>query len=108
LILVLLWLLADTVIAADNSSLAAQTADPGAALVQLTFQETYSPSNHQGKGYSNEFQFQPVIPIKAFGPIPWRQIKMWLPPLLPLYLPSQSPNWRHSRNLKCYAQAGNR
>lgn len=43
-------------------------------MVQLTFQETYSPSNHKGNGYSNEFQFQPTIPIKPFGPIPWRQI----------------------------------
>jgi hypothetical protein len=60
---------------ADGATdLAAQSNNPGAPLVQLTFQNTYSPANHRGRGYSNEFQFQPVIPLEPFGPFPWPSI----------------------------------
>lgn len=58
----------------DTQDLAAQSNNPGAPLVQLTFQNTYSPSNHKGDGYSNEFQFQPVIPLQPFALVPWPSI----------------------------------
>lgn len=61
-------------LADDANKLAADANNPGAPLVQLNFQNTYSPSNHQGRGYSNEFLFQPVIPLAAFGPFPWHSI----------------------------------
>jgi hypothetical protein len=80
--IITILLTANNSINADtNTELAAQTADPGASLIQLTLQETYSPTNHKGKGYSNELQFQPVIPIKASSIIPWPQLNR---PTIPL------------------------
>lgn len=72
----------------SNHQLAAQSNDPGAPLVALNVQNTYSPRNHGGKGWSNELQFQPVIPVGPFGPIRMRSIHR---PTVPLEM-SARPN----------------
>ena len=56
------------------SDLAKQSNNPGAPLMQLTVQNTYSPENYAGDGGANELQFQPVIPLPAFGILPWPSI----------------------------------
>jgi hypothetical protein len=81
LIIITLLTANSTVNADTNTELAAKTVDSDAPLIQLTLQKTYSPTNHKGKGYSNELQFQPVIPIRANSFIPWPQINR---PTIPL------------------------
>jgi hypothetical protein len=55
-------------------SAAAQAGDPTAPVMQFQFTEFFAPSNHNGDGYANVFNFQPVMPISASKKIPVEQV----------------------------------
>ena len=55
-------------------SLTAQAGDPTAPLLQLQVTDAFAFSSYNADGYSNVFNFQPVIPVRKGGIIPVSQI----------------------------------
>jgi hypothetical protein len=47
----------------DHADLASRATNPGAALIQMQFQNQYTPETHNADGYANSFIIQPVIPF---------------------------------------------
>jgi hypothetical protein len=69
--------------AADSSSsLTAQAGDPTAPLMQLQLTNFYVPNYHNGEGYANQIQFQPVIPVAKNDFIDLNQIYRITVPLM--------------------------
>ena len=65
-----------------SQDLTAQSGDPTAPLLQIQVTNFYSPDNRNGEGYSNEFDFQPVIPVGKSTRIPVPQIIRLTVPVL--------------------------
>lgn len=63
-------------------SLTAQAGDPTAPLVQFQVTNFLAFSNYNADGYSNFFNFQPVIPIGKTGLIPRSQVMRFTVPVI--------------------------
>jgi hypothetical protein len=63
-------------------SLTAQAGDPTAPLLQLQVTDAFTFSSYNGDGYSNLFNFQPVIPVGKTGLIPTSQILRFTVPVM--------------------------
>jgi hypothetical protein len=63
-------------------SLTAQASDPTAPLLQLQVTNLWMPANHNGDGYANLLQAQPVIPIPKFSNVPVSQVTRLTVPML--------------------------
>jgi hypothetical protein len=58
----------------EEDHLAREVDDPTAILIQLQFQDLYTPRNFQTSAQTNTIQLRPVVPIDAFTDFPFQQI----------------------------------
>jgi hypothetical protein len=62
--------------------LTAQAGDPTAPLLQMQVTNFYAPENYNADGYSNQFNFQPVIPVPRSERMPISQVMRVTVPLV--------------------------
>ena len=58
----------------EEDHLAREVDDPTAILMQLQFQDLYTPRNFQSSAQTNTIQLRTVVPIQAFSGFPFQQI----------------------------------
>jgi len=68
-------------------SAAAQAGDPTAPLLQMQFTETFVPCNHNADGFSNLFNFEPVLTVAPPKKFHFAQtLRLTVPVITPLNL----------------------
>ena len=58
----------------EEDRLAREVDDPTAILVQLKFQDMYTPKNFNTPAQTNQVDLKVVLPIESFWLLPFRQI----------------------------------
>jgi hypothetical protein len=71
-------------------SLAAQSGDPTAPLLQFQLTNFYSPSIYNADGHANAFNFQPIIPVSKSKLIPVPQVLRITVPVITSPEPDQT------------------